>query len=296
MSTRGRPNGSRLRPTTPTDPSLETRPVPQYRNFSPRSFGQGAISNLPFRHLDELDAVSESAAETPEYTGAFDNTARRLLEEGQFYEKLYTEEQECLGCDYTWGFWVFVTDYSPETLENIPRAMENLVKTVERHLRSNKKVYIDEVVRRFKLDVVQDEQIFSGASDDRIREEFRSQLRTLHSFSGGFPWPPARNMVCLVLEGETASMLASLEFVGVESDRDHLEEYKAFEGKTIKAVDSSWYRQPLEWRSDTNSVHERVYRGVDQCPIVFLFDLYFDFTLGSSGAMRDLFPMHDRCY
>ncbi|KAJ5974095.1 hypothetical protein N7481_011305 [Penicillium waksmanii] len=296
MSTRGRPNGSRLRPTTPTDPTLETHPVPKYRNFSPRSFGQGAISDLPFRHLDELDALSESAAETPEYTGPFDNTARRLLEQVQFYEKLYTEQQEYLGYDYTWGFWVFVTDYSPETLENIPRAMKNLVRTVERHLRSNKKVYMDEVARRFKLDVIQDEQILSGTSDDRIREEFRSQLRTLHSFSDGFPWPPARNMVCLVLDGETASMLASLEFVEVEGDRDHLEEYRAFEGKNIKVVDSSWSCQPLEWWPDTNSTHARAYRGVDQCPIVFLRDLYFDITLGCSDTMRDLYPLHDRCY
>lgn len=82
--------------------------------------------------------------------------------------------------------------------------MANLVKTAERYLQSNKKVYMDEFAHPFKLYVVQDQKVLSGASDYRVREEFRSQLRTLHSFpEDGVPWAWAsKNIVCLVLMGE----------------------------------------------------------------------------------------------
>lgn len=135
--------------------------------------------------------------------------------------------------------------------------------------------------------------MFSSASANRVREVFRSQLRTLHSFAkDSVPWPPARNMGCLVLDGTTASMLADHKFMESPDDGDYLDEYREFEGKNIKVVDSSWSRQPTEWWPD-DSLQERPYRGVDLYPIVFLRDLYFDITL---AACRDsMRVLNEKC-
>lgn len=106
------------------------------------------------------------------------------------------------------------------------------------------------------------------------------------------PWPYlGQNLACLVLDEDTISMLASLEF----GEGGHLEDYSTFKGKNIKVVDSSWTRQPTEWPGqDPNA---RPYRGVDQCPIVSLDSLYFELTLSSwGGQMRENFPYYKRCY
>lgn len=85
---------------------------------------------------------------------------------------------------------MFVTDYSPANIESIPRAIENLVKSIERTMRRSLPAYIGEASRRFKLDVVEDEEALLGASDDRVREEFRAHLRTTRLLdSKGNIWP-----------------------------------------------------------------------------------------------------------
>jgi hypothetical protein len=77
--------------------------------------------------------------------------------------------------DPTWGFYIFVTDYSAKVSENIPQAMETLMGVVQRGLRYwTCPPYAEEAFRRFKLDLVEDQAALEGASYDRIREEFRA--------------------------------------------------------------------------------------------------------------------------
>jgi hypothetical protein len=287
MTTRGRPPGL-VRPTTPPDPTLNARPVPSYRNFVPLSFGQGAASELTVRSLQELDTLLGADPQNTDdqfHLKEFD-TVHNLLEQVERHEQLHNED-EVLGRDPTWGFYVFVTDYSPTNIENIPRAMENLVKAVERSARDSPRVYMDEASRRFKLDVVEDKEALSGASDDRVREEFRAHLRTTRLLdSVGCIWPPARNMACFVLDRTTTSMLANLSFI----DGNQMDEYKAFEGKSIKVVDSLWERPHMNTSPDRGVP----YRGVDHCPLYFILSLYLRLT--KNTHMRDLYPMHDMCY
>lgn len=55
-------------------------------------------------------------------------------------------------------------------------------------------------------------------------------------------------------------MFADLRFLQILDDRDYVKEYRVFEGKNIQVVDSSWYRQPTEWRR-VNPLPERPYPG-----------------------------------
>ena len=137
--------------------------------------------------------------------------------------------------------------------------------------------YTDEAYRRFKLSVVEDEETLSGASDDRIREEFRAQLRTLQQLNEN-DWirAPARNYACLVLDGPTVSMLADLSF-----PEDMRQDWELFHPKTIKVVDAWW--------KVTNGSS---YRGVGYCPITSLTRFYMLVTsAANSGAMEDLCPL-----
>lgn len=78
MPVRKRPAGS-LRPTTPPDPTVSTRPVPSTRNFTPRSFGPGAAPNVRalVRYPQNIRAEADPAtccepdgcADLPDATG-----------------------------------------------------------------------------------------------------------------------------------------------------------------------------------------------------------------------------------
>lgn len=171
--------------------------------------------------------------------------------------------------------------------------MENLVKVTERSLGDSLLAYTSEAARRFELKVVQDQNALDGASDDRVREEFKSLLRGLNFMNeDDHPVPMLGwTMACLVLDEMAIYMLANLEF-GEEGTR---RDYKDFQGKSIKIVDVLWVRQPTEWPDSVPNA--RPYRGVDECPIVFLGNLYLDLTKSTwSGALRELFPLQKYCY
>jgi len=66
-------------------------------------------------------------------------------------------------------------------------------------------VYGKELVRRFRLDIIEDKSALAEASDDRICTEFRAQvynqIRSSQNFDEDedlYMWSPARNMACLV--------------------------------------------------------------------------------------------------
>ncbi|KAF4153146.1 hypothetical protein CNMCM6936_000976 [Aspergillus lentulus] len=268
MSTRARPPASQ-RPTTPPDPTLHTRPVPRTRHFTPRDFGPGAVPNINelVRPLEEVRQDADPATYVNPMDAQLFATLQDeiwdLLKEIELHEFDYNEAEELRGRDPTWGFYAFVTDYSADVLGKIPRAMDHLI----------------EACHRFKLSVVEDDETLSGASDDRVREEFRAQLRTLQQLNEN-DWirAPARNYACLVLDKPTVSMLADLSF-----PEDIRQDWELFHPKTIKVVDAWWKRPATNVSS---------YRGVGHCPITSLARFYMLVTsAANSGAMEDLCPL-----
>lgn len=206
MTTRGRPPGS-LRPTTPTDPTLTTRPVPRTRTYTPQSYGPGAAPNIRdlVRNPEHVRAESDPAtylnSMDAQYSHILQDGIYRLLKEVAEYETVFDGNDEMLGVDPTWGVYAFVVDYDPDTLRKIPAAIHNLIQVTRRNIRAQStSAYTDEALRRFKIDVVQDEEALSGASDHRIREEFRAHLRGLQQLGDdGVIRGAVRNYACLVL-------------------------------------------------------------------------------------------------
>lgn len=285
MTTRGRPPGS-LRPTTPPDPKLTTRPVPRTRTYTPQSYGPGAASNIRNLVCDPEQVRAESDPTTylnpldAQYSHILQDGIYRLLKEVADYETIFDGNDEILGVDPTWGFYAFVVDYDPDTLGKIPTAMHNLIEVTRRNIRvQSTSAYTDEAFCRFKIDVVQDEEALSGASDDRIREEFRAYLRGLHQLSDdGVIHGAVRNYACLKLNQPVVCMLAGLTFPD-----DLREDWRLFRENTIKLVDA-WWEQP--------ATNISAYRGVDCCPITSLTYFYREVSMGAnSGAMQDLWPL-----
>jgi hypothetical protein len=75
---------------------------------------------------------------------------------------------------------VRLTDYSQAAKENVDRAMENLLRVQRRSLgveQHPQNVYADEVYRRMRFDLVEDQACLEGASYDRVRACIRAQVR-----------------------------------------------------------------------------------------------------------------------
>lgn len=247
--------------------------------------------------MDELDNLPEADPALSNqlvYRRSFDSVLGLI--ELTCDQEFYLNSHGIPGPTHTWGFWVFVTEYSPLALEKIPLAMGNLVKVTERHMDNSVPAYSNEAARRFKLDVIQDKEALEGASDDRIREEFKSFLRQLNLMNEeneedrDRPDPMlGSTMACLVLDKNTIDMLADLEF----GEKDTMKDYDVFKGKNIKVIDIFWVRESTEWPDSDGPP----YRGVDECPIVFLRSLYYKLTHGADGGvMEEIFPMQTTCY
>ncbi|KAL4926704.1 uncharacterized protein BDV17DRAFT_150008 [Aspergillus undulatus] len=288
MSVRGT-TAHMLRPTTPPDPTLTTRPVATTRTFTLQSFGPGAAPNIKDLVRKPEDVRAESDPSTylnpfdAQYAEEWPDPIHRFLEEIVSASNIVLDDNDEPLPGYgdpTWGFYTFVTDYDADTLENIPRAMGKLVDLTRRMVGAGTTTaYADEALRRFKIDVVQDEEALSGASDDRVREEFRALLRGLNLLGeDGRIRGPARNDVCVVIDTATVCMLADLTF-SEDLRADYLRLYE----KTLKVVDA-WWKRP-----ETNI---SAYRGVDYCPSTSLGYFYMVLrTRGYSGAMEELWPM-----
>jgi hypothetical protein len=91
-----------------------------------------------------------------------DNTTRDLLKEVECWENIRSNDGKViLERDPTWGFYVFLTDYSAEVIQNIPQAMETLMGVVQRKLHSfTYPPYAEEAFRRFRLDLIEDQAAF----------------------------------------------------------------------------------------------------------------------------------------
>lgn len=269
------------RPTTPTDPTLATHPVPRKKAFPIRSFGPGAAIDISTTDDSywTIDAMTERW-ETFERTaaGADDDGLenRAVLEEIKGSEAVSWPEDGVVVPQQTWGFYVFLTDHDEATKELAPRVMEKwvqLIRQVQGADNADKPgPCADEVLRRFRLDLVDiEEESVPGqpVSIDRVRECFRTLIRSLeisddHDDDGeaereyfSVP-PPTRNMVCLALDADKIRMLATLS-LGQDS--------RTYEAYKVQAVDIKWKR-PKFTRSS------REYRGVMDLCIIELARAY----------------------
>ena len=272
--------------------------MPNTRIFTTRSFGPGAVPSIRdlVRSLEAVQEDSDPAtyinpgqAQFFARGGNNSDEIWRLLRAVQDIQRRepLNEAEKITGRDPTWGYYVFVTDYSRDVVEKIPQAVDHLIEVTRRGMRAEStSASSDEAYRRFKLVVVLDEEVLSGASDDRVREEFRAHLRMLGMLQwldeqGSLIGPhdsielPARNYACLVFDRSAVFMLADIFF-----PEDIKEDYTLFERKAIKVVDA-WWKRPA-----TNVTS---YRGVGRCPITFLPGFYEELTdRANSGAMEDL--------
>lgn len=198
---------------------------------------------------------------------------RALLEKIKEWEAVSWREDEVVVPQPTWGFYVFLTDHDEATKELAPRAMENWVQLIRQVQGADNadepRPCADEVLRRFRLDLVDiEEESVPGqpVSIDRVRECFRALVRSLEiSDDDGedekeyfsVP-PPTRNMVCLALDADKVRMLATLS---LSQDSRTYEAYK------LQAVDIKWQRPKFTRGS-------REYRGVMDLDIIMLARAY----------------------
>lgn len=148
--------------------------------------------------------------------------------------------------------------------------------------------YRDVVLKRFKLDIVEDESLES-ASDDRVREEFRAGMKGLDfAAREGEDAPeallstvpnPSEN-ICLAFDEARITMLADIAFGEQKVDLER------FEGMTVRAVDGTW-RRPAEVK-----VNE-TYRGVGDVFIIGLAELFEVMASPVGGGHSFLGIMHD---
>lgn len=250
MTGQGRRIQTPPRPTTPHDPILASHPVPQRRDFQIRSFGPGtAIAKASSdadpmqRRHDFLDEIDRAADANPPDGLRITNSSRDLLDVIAECEAVDDRDDRTdTTCDLTWGFHVFLTDYSQLTEELLPRAMENLARVQQRNPRPGgdpPDVYAQELARRFRVDLVHDQEALQGASFDRVRENFRALVRKLDlSDDDEEPFPPhPRYSICFALDRSQIEGLANLAFSG-----DTIEDGKRFLKCKLPAVDIAWDR------------------------------------------------------
>jgi hypothetical protein len=199
------------RPTTPEDPTLQSRPPPRKCQFPLRSFGPAAAADIRTTSIEALDR------QAPPSTGSrtYDiQDSRDLLETITQWENASWREDGLSEPDPTWGYYVMLTDYSPAARSKVDRAMENLLRMQRRSLGAEEhppNVYADEVYRRMRFDLVEDQEALEGASYDRVRACIRAQVRGLELCDDEDATPAAtRYCACLVLDGDKIDMLANL--------------------------------------------------------------------------------------
>lgn len=122
--------------------------------------------------------------------------------------------------DRTWGFYVFVTDYSPAAQAALPKVLNKLVQCahleLDWHLKQTftSPVIAEEARRRFKLDVVSDEAILANPSTHRVREAFIALVKgKRRDFPDEhmLPPPPDGNAACMMLDSEAFELFKNLE-------------------------------------------------------------------------------------
>jgi hypothetical protein len=287
----GRGGGDIIIPTRPvTPPAPDSLSVPKEKLFTTiRYVGSGAAANVR--------SQVRAAKDIENSRGGLRRGGRQwyhvLLEHIEdFASRCHHDEETEPPNDPTWGFRVFITSYSPAARERLPRALANWAQAQELWLQDSidQPEYRQEVLKRFKLDIVEDESL-EGASDDRVREEFRAWMTGLgftareeeeDEMSVAFlstVHNPSEN-ICLVLDEARIIMLADLTFDDPKDDLDR------FEGMTVRAIDGTW-RRPAEVK-----VNE-TYRGVGDVSIIGLAELFKVMASPEGGGHSYFGIMHD---
>jgi hypothetical protein len=256
MTGRGPRGNPPLRFPSSIDPTLESRPAPHEHRFPIRSFAPGAAADVQqtVTSSEELERVVEEAS-VPETGESIDNSD--LLR--------YVTKYEMSCSDPTWGFYLFLTDYSETTKDKMPRAIDNLTKAMQQVLGASVErahPLCVETYKRLKFDLVEDQEALEGASMDRVRACFRALLRSMHlSDDEEYPFPlPVRNRACLVLDRATVDMLADLPF-----SEGRTQESGSWGKRKIRAVDIDWERSEMS---------RSAYRGVREFAIEDLSGMY----------------------
>ncbi|KAG9759587.1 hypothetical protein KCU73_g3314, partial [Aureobasidium melanogenum] len=180
MTGRGRAAAPPARPVTPVDQTLISRPVPRRRNFVPRSFGPGAAGDIHSRvnPIHDLLASADEATYVPtrahsttvmSYSPSGDDV-RHLLKDCADWESVsFRSDERMPPPDPTWGFTVFVTAYDDRSRAQLSQAMQNWIRVQERKLENGYTLpaFAAEAWKRFKLDVIEEQEALDGASDDR---------------------------------------------------------------------------------------------------------------------------------
>lgn len=242
------------RPTTPPDPTIQSRPPPLKNRFPQRSYGPGAAPDIRQRttSLNALrDAASASAASQ---TLQAVDTSDLLKVVEQWEDCSMHNDGRLVESDPTWGFYIMVTDYSQTARSNLDQAVENLLRVQHRYLKADAdppNVYANEAYRRLKFDLVMDQEALEGASNDRVRECFRAHVRGLELWDDLEEFmPPPRNYVCLVLDGRAIEMLVTLPF-----QDDNPREFFTYRACKLRAIDIFWKR-PETTRSSYRGARE----------------------------------------
>jgi hypothetical protein len=272
----------------PIEPSLILRPVLRRKVFATRAFGPGAAPDLVARqYTSSIGRV---------FNPQLDDLQRLLGHIDSWAEcDFHNDGREPGPVDRTWGYYVFLTDYSVATRERLELAIANWIRVVERHIAGNYSDAPDEKKEelrvRFKIEVVEDEEELAGASDDRVRENFRALMRKLDLQPDEDRWlPQARYSLCLVLDAAAVEMLAGLQIPDKEPHRqtglqyvlDPDQEFSTYENMTVKAIDANWDRED----------EQGSYRGIGQVSINGLQELYLRITRDACNkAMEDLHPL-----
>lgn len=231
---------------TPTDSTLESRPPPFKRRFPVRSYGPGTAPDISQRTTSR-DALESLARTSPASQNGFAKDNSDLLDTVEKWEycDLWNDGRK-FEPDSTWGFYIMVTDYSQEARSKLDGAMERLLRVLHQVLGAGADppdVYADELYRRLKLDVIEDQEALEDASNDRVRECFRAHVRGLELWGeeeegAEIDWPPpSRNYACLVLDGSKMDML-----LNIPDHVDPVEDGHMLDACRLKAIDIFWQR------------------------------------------------------
>ncbi|KAF2163480.1 hypothetical protein M409DRAFT_26092 [Zasmidium cellare ATCC 36951] len=279
---------------SPIDPSLESNPVPRVLDLATSSIGSGAATDASstFTSAAELaQALGSSPEELLQLIDKVDELQAILCEPGRPEDNERTAEQEHALVeairDRTWGFYLFVTGYEAQDQSLLPSVLDKLVRCVHFSLQraaadSPSHAVADEAWQRFRLDVVQDSNILSNASFDRLRAAFVAFLRAKRPDFGehgvNLPMGP-RNNVFLVLDSEAIRAISGFE-VPDDYTEDQEETYEKMDLRILKAVSGGWER-PERSRSS--------YRGWHAVSPMALPDLFLDLGDGDVFVLEDIF-------
>jgi hypothetical protein len=156
-------------PTTRSDPTLESWPPPRTHRFPTRSYGPAAAADIT-QEVTSIKALNRLASPSTDPRAPYEDDSRSFSKSFARWEGVERDDGKMEEDDPTWGLCMMLTDYSQTGRDNVDKAMENLLRLQERLLGANAdppNVYTDEMYRRMRFDVLEDQDMLEGASHER---------------------------------------------------------------------------------------------------------------------------------